>query len=116
MNQSVSDRPAARVRSQEQRAQFWAAVVERHPDSGFQRVDDRLLVAGPDDFLHTFENEAGELSNVAERIVELVDGTRTTAQVADALCAEFEVDPERCRADTAEFIQLLVDRRILVLR
>lgn len=116
MNHSVPDRPPARVGSQESGASFWAAVVDRHPDAGFQRVDDRLLAAGPDDFLHSFEDEAGELSNVAERIVELADGTRTAAQIADALCAEFEVDPDRCRADTAQFIQLLVERRLLIVR
>jgi hypothetical protein len=99
-----------------QYAEYWAAVVERHPDAGFQRVDDRLLVAGPNDFLHTFEDECGESSDVAERIVDLADGTRTIAQITDSLCAEFDVDPERCRVDTIDFIQLLVDRHILVLR
>jgi pyrroloquinoline quinone biosynthesis protein D len=95
---------------------LWAVVVERNPDAGFQRVDDRLLVAGPDDFLHTFEDECGELSHVAERIFELCDGTRTIAQIADILCGEFEVDPDQCCSDTVDFIRLLVDRHLLVLR
>jgi hypothetical protein len=96
--------------------EFWAAIAAPHPDAGFQRVDDRLLAAGPDDFLHTFEDESGAASEVAERIVELADGTRTNAQIADALCSEFEVEPDRCRADTARFIQLLIERRLLVFR
>src|ERR1700687_3677957 len=116
LDQSISDRSAAPVIAAKRYPQLWAAVVERHPDAGFQRVDDRLLVAGPDDFLHTFEDECGELSDVGERIVELADGTRTVAQIADVLCGEFEVEPDQCRADTVEFIRLLVDRHLLVLR
>lgn len=95
---------------------FWSATASRHPDAGFQRVNDRLLAAGPDDFLHVFEDEEGHVSEVAERIVELADGTRTNAQIADALCREFDVAPERCRVDAASFIQLLIERHLLVLR
>ncbi len=102
--------------SRDRSDEFWAAIVAPHPDAGFQRVHDRLLAAGPDDFLHTFEGEDGEASEVAERIVELADGSRTIAEIANVLCSEFEVEPERCRADTATFIQLLVDRRLLVTR
>ena len=95
---------------------FWSATVWKHPDAGFQRINDRLLAAGPDDFLHLFEDEAGHVSEVAERIVELADGTRTNQQIVDELCREFDVAPERCRADTASFIRLLIERQLLVLR
>jgi len=87
---------------------FWSATAWKHPDAGFQRINDRLLAAGPDDFLHLFEDETGRVSEVAERIVELADGTRTNEQIVDALCREFDVAPERCRADTASFIRLLM--------
>jgi pyrroloquinoline quinone biosynthesis protein D len=93
---------------------LWKAVPRPHPEAGFQRVDDRLLAAGPDDFLHVFEEEDGRCSEVAERIVELADGTRSVVEIADALRKEFEVDADRCRADTAAFIQLLIRRHLLV--
>ena len=91
-----------------------SAVFKVHPEAGVQRVGGRLLVAGADDSLHTFEDDVGRASEVAERIVELSDGRRTLGEVVDALCAEFEVDRATCEADAVEFVKLLLDRNILV--
>lgn len=90
-------------------------VPRVHPETGVQRVGGRLLAAGPDDCLHTFEDEAGGVSEVAERILELADGRRTVAQIVDVLCEEFEVDREVCAADTSRFIEVLVEKKVLVL-
>jgi len=92
-----------------------SVVPSLHPDAGVQRVGDRMLAVGPDDTLHTFEDEGGEVSEVAERILELVDGRRTLGDIVAALCEEFEVEPEACRADTVAFVRLLVDKKVLVL-
>jgi len=86
-----------------------------NPEVGVQRVRGRLLAAGPDDVLHTFEEDGGQVSEVAERIVELADGSRTVRQIIEALCEEFEVAPELCKADTEAFVELLVERKVLVL-
>ena len=91
------------------------AVPRLHPDAGVQRVGDRMLAVGPDDTLHTFEDEGGEVSEVAERILELVDGQRTLSDIVTALCEEFEVEPAVCREDTVSFVRLLVDKKVLVL-
>jgi pyrroloquinoline quinone biosynthesis protein D len=91
------------------------AVPRLHPDAGVQRVGDRMLAVGPDDTLHTFEDEGGEVSEVAERILELVDGRRTLGDIVAALCEEFEVEPAVCREDTVTFVRLLVDKQVLVL-
>ncbi|HSP78422.1 MAG TPA: PqqD family protein [Myxococcaceae bacterium] len=91
------------------------AVPRLHPDAGVQRVGDRLLAVGPDAHLHTFEDEAGQVSEVAERILELADGRRTVREMVAALCEEFEVEPEVCREDTVAFVKLLVDKKVLVL-
>lgn len=91
------------------------AVPRLHPEAGLQRVSGRLMAAGPDEFLHTFEDEQGRVSEVAERILELVDGRRTVEDIVAVLCEEFEVEPEACREDTAAFIQLLVEKKVLVL-
>ena len=91
------------------------AVPRLHPDAGVQRVGDRMLAVCPDDTLHTFEDEGGEVSEVAERILELVDGRRTLGDIVAALCEEFEVEPAMCREDTVSFVRLLVDKQVLVL-
>lgn len=93
----------------------WLQLKPRvHPEAGVQRVGDRVLAASPDDYLHTFEDAAGEASSVAERIVELSDGNRTIEQIVDALCEEFDVSREVCSTDAVEFVQLLVERKVLV--
>jgi hypothetical protein len=91
------------------------AVPRLHPGAGVQRVGDRLLAVGPDAHLHTFEDEAGQVSEVAERIVELVDGRRTVGEIVSALCEEFEVEPGVCGQDTVAFVRLLVEKEVLVL-
>lgn len=91
------------------------AVPRLHPEAGVQRVSGRLMAAGPDNFFHTFEDEQGQPSEVAERIVELVDGQRTVADIVAVLCEEFEVEPEACREDTVSFVRLLVEKKVLVL-
>lgn len=95
---------------------FLDQVPRVHPETGVQRVGGRLMAASPDDQLHTFEDEAtGEVSEVAERIVDLADGNRTVSQIVDAICEEFEVTREVCEADTVAFVKLLVDRKVLIL-
>jgi pyrroloquinoline quinone biosynthesis protein D len=91
------------------------AVPRLHPETGVQRVGGRLMAAGPDELLHTFEDARGEVSAVAERIVELVDGRRTVADIVAVLCDEFEVEPQACREDTVAFVRLLVEKKVLVL-
>ena len=75
----------------------------------------RLLAVGPDEHLHTFEDADGEVSEVAERIMELVDGRRTVADILAVLCDEFDVDPGVCREDTVAFLRLMVEKKVLVL-
>jgi pyrroloquinoline quinone biosynthesis protein D len=91
------------------------AVPRLHAEAGVQRVGDRMLAVGPDDTLHTFEDEGGEASEVAERILELIDGCRTVGDIVAVLCEEFEVEPARCRGDTVSFVRLLVEKKVLVL-
>lgn len=90
-------------------------VPRVHPEAGVRRVGDRLMAASSDDRLHVFEDQAGDASQVAERIVELADGRHTVEEIAAALCGEFEVERGVCAADTLEFIRQLVARKVLVL-
>jgi len=94
----------------------WMDVIPRvHPQTGVERVGDRLLALGPDDELHAFEDDAGAASAVAERIVELSDGTRTLRSIVDVLCEEFDVAREVCAQDAVEFVKLLTEKKVLVL-
>lgn len=90
-------------------------VPRVHPEAGIERVGGRLLAVSMDSVLHRFEEEDGSPSEVAERIVELVDGRRSLGQLVDVLCEEFEVEREVCARDALEFVALLTDKKVLVL-
>lgn len=47
------------------------------------------------------------LNRVAAFVWERLDGTRTTAEVVDALVERFEVERERAEADTLELLETL---------
>ena len=70
------------------------------------------MAATPDDALHTFE-EAGEVSEVGERIISLVDGQRTVGQIAAMLMGEFDVAQAECEQQTVQFIEILVQKKVL---
>ena len=89
-------------------------VPRLHPGSGVVRVGGRLMATSEDSAVHSFEETDGAVSEVAERIVELVDGCRTVAQIVDVLCEEFEVGREVCTVDTVAFLKTLAERKVLV--
>ena len=63
-------------------------------------------------------SESGEveiLNEVGSRIWELMDGTRTLEAIAQTLAEEFEVTAEQAQADLAEFVEQLVQQRVIVL-
>lgn len=89
-------------------------VPKVHPETAVSKVGGRWMAATPDDRLHTFEGADGVVSEVGERIVELVDGQRSVREIVDVLVDEFEVSRELAEADTVEFIGLLVQKQVLV--
>lgn len=90
-------------------------IPSRHPSAVVERVGGRTMVATDDDVLHVFVNEQEEPSEVAERIFELSDGTRTVRQISEVICNEFEVDFETALDDAGQFIARLVEQKVLVL-
>ncbi len=88
------------------------SVVRVHDEAALQRVGGRWMAATSDDRLHTFDGPDG-VSEVAERIVELVDGVRSVGAIVDVLTEEFEVSREVAEADTMEFISLLLQKHVL---
>jgi pyrroloquinoline quinone biosynthesis protein D len=91
------------------------AVPCLHPGAGVQRVGDRWLAVSPDEHLHTFEDEDGQVSEVAEHIIGLIDGRRTVSDIVARVCEEFDVAPRVGREDTVAFLRLLVEKKVLVL-
>ena len=53
------------------------------------------------------------LNRVAGRIWQLADGTRTTAQIADAVAGDADGPQDRILADTLSFVQILAARGLL---
>jgi len=90
-----------------------ATVVRVHPDTAVQRIGGRVMAATADDRLHSVEAPDGSVSEVGERIIELVDGVRTVGEIVDVVVAEFEVSPEVAEADTRQFLRVLLEKRVL---
>jgi len=89
--------------------QQWLNWVPRvHPETGVQQVKGRWMAATPDDALHTFEG-----SEVGERIISLVDGQRTVGEIAAILQKEFDVVQAVCEQQTVQFIEILVQKKVL---
>lgn len=89
-----------------------ATVVRVHDEAALQRVGGHWMAATSDDRLHTFDGPEG-VSEVAERIVELIDGSRTVGAIVDVVSDEFEVSRDVAEADTVEFISQLVAKQVL---
>lgn len=88
-------------------------VVRVNVDTAVQKVGGRYMAATPDDRLHTFEAPDGSVSEVGERIIELIDGKRTVGGVVDVLVDEFEVSRDVAESDARQFIGLLIEKQVL---
>lgn len=88
-------------------------VPRVHGETALQKVGGRWVAATPDDQLHSFEDEAGAVSEVGERIVELIDGRRSVGDIVAVLLEEFEVSRALAEADTVDFIGLLASKRVI---
>lgn len=84
-----------------------------HGETALQKVGGRWVAATPDDQLHSFEDDAGAVSEVGERIVELIDGRRSVGDIVAVLLEEFEVTRELAESDTVDFIGLLASKRVI---
>lgn len=89
-----------------------ASVPRVHPETGAQRVGGRWAAASPDGGWHTFEDEQG-VSEVGERIMDLVDGKRSVGDIIAVLCEEFDVERDVCASETVKFVALLVQKQVL---
>jgi hypothetical protein len=88
--------------------------------SVFKRSEDVVCRAvGLESILVPIRNNVGNLdfvytlSPVAARIWSLIDGTRTAADVADAIAAEYDVDRDTVLSDFAELVSDLAGVSLL---
>jgi pyrroloquinoline quinone biosynthesis protein D len=95
-----------------------ASVPRVHVEATLSKVGGQWMAATADaglhTTLHTFEGPEG-VSEVGERIVELIDGKRSVAGMVEVLLQEFEVSREVAEADTLEFITELFRKKVLEL-
>jgi hypothetical protein len=89
----VTDGESRPIRSEQVLAQTSGdTVVLLHPDSG----------------------EYYTLDEVGARVWELCDGTRSTAELVEVLCREYDAPAETIRADVLELLAELVDEKLVV--
>jgi len=96
--------PAKRVRKISQGVQGPFALesrVLRQKEVAWRMIDGEAVIITPaDSTMHT-------LNDVGTRIWELMTGDRSLAEVAELLCAEFDVDKGRAEKDTIWFVECL---------
>lgn len=88
-------------------------IVKVHPDTALQRVGGAFMAASARDELHWFQEPDGRISEVAEFILDSIDGRRSVKEIVSLICDEFEVDPVVARADVIKFLELLVEKQVL---
>jgi len=75
--------------------------VQRQKEVAWRMIDGEAVIITPSDStMHT-------LNDVGTRIWELMTGDRSLAEVAELLCAEFDVDKGRAEKDTIWFVECL---------
>lgn len=77
-------------------------VLKRGRDALAAPLNDRLLM------LSVSRGSYFEFSPVLRRIWELLEQPRSLADLIAVLTAEYEVDPETCRADVVPVVQALI--------
>ena len=66
-----------------------------------RRVGGEMVILSAEDSSLFVLNESGT------RIWEAADGRRSTEEIANALCAEYEIDADTARRDVDEFVRAL---------
>lgn len=82
---------------------------QRHADTASRTFDDEAVVISPG------QNKVRMLNHAGTRIWKMADGSRSVAEIAAGLTAEFEVEYERALASVTAFVQEMVDEQLMVL-
>ena len=80
-----------------------------HPQVAARIIDGEAVIVLPE------SGQVNVLNEVGSRIWELVDGTRSVGEITEIIVAEYDVAAEQAERDISDFIQELVDNKMLVL-
>lgn len=82
-------------------------LIKRNPEMVTSNIDGEIVMM-------SIENgEYYGLDEVGSRIWELLENPVTFEQLVNTLVEEFEVDVETCKADTLEFLNQMVEKKII---
>ena len=84
-------------------------VVAKTPEAVSKVIGQEAVIILP------AAGEVKVLNEVGSRLWELVDGQRTIAELAAQICDEYAVTFEQAEADALDFIQRMLERKLLVL-
>ena len=80
-----------------------------HPQTAGRVIDGEAVLILSD------SSEVNVINEVGSRIFELADGTRSIAQIAAIVAAEFDGDVDEICRDTLDFVKNLVAEDVLTL-
>ena len=82
-------------------------LVEREIEGELLLIPIMAGVGDADANLYSFNNQGAD-------IWKLIDGTRTVGEIADALCAEYEVTREQALQETLTFAVSLLEKKLVL--
>ncbi len=80
-----------------------------HPQVAARIIDGEAVIVLPE------SSQVNVLNEVGSCIWKLIDGTRSVGEITEAIVAEYDVTAEQAERDVNEFIQELVESKMLVL-
>lgn len=84
---------------------------QRAPDVVWRAADESTVL-----LLNPADGQYFTLDEVGARIWDLVDGTRSAAEIAETVAAEYDADPATIHADVLELLAELRDEGLVDLR
>ena len=85
-------------------------VPVQNPETAARLIDDAMYV------LHGETSELHALNDVGARIWDLADGSRSVAEIAETVEAEYEVEADRALADVLEFLAALAEKQLVAVK
>ena len=85
-------------------------LIPMHASAVLERTLDQELV-----LVLPARGQVKVLNEVGARLWALVDGSRTVREIIELICQEYHVEASQAETDTCQFIQLLVDRELIIL-
>ena len=80
----------------------------RNPNSAFRIYDGQALIVLPE------RGENHLLNPIGSHIWERLDGRRSLGEILDSIVSEFDVPPDRARADLLEFVASLRNKGMVI--